>query len=186
MPKAKKVLIGAAAAAGLSFGAWSLCGTCGEEEAQSAELLQNHVWINRLPSNERDMISFFVALDHPEGRIGAVGRSSSWRQLSDVFLWRLEGQRLNLYFGQEEVKWKPKAKAWRCEDDAPAGFELCLKIWDDNHTVLLYSRDEWEIDPGADHLGVDDLPWHVTIPHTDHDKDVESFAPTDAPPSGRF
>jgi hypothetical protein len=185
MAKATKVLVGAAAVAGLIFGAWSLWETAADDEAESAKLLQNHIWINRLPADERDMISFFVAIDHREGRVGAVGRSSVWRQLSDVFLWKLDGERLSLYFGQEEVKWQPKAKAWRCKGEAPAGFELCLKIWDDRHTVLLYSRDEWEIDPDQDHLAVEGLPWHVAAPHPDLDRDedeLEAFAPAQALP----
>ena len=76
-----------------------------------------------------------------------------WRQVSDFFLWTREEDRLSLYFGQDRVRWKPRVKVWRCEDAAPAGFELCLKIWDERHTVLLYSRDDWAVDPNHPNAG---------------------------------
>jgi hypothetical protein len=148
MSKRKIELLAVVTASALSYGAWSLMSDSdvAEIDAESAELMVNHVWIDRLPEHERDMIRFFAPIRHPQGRVGIAGRASQWRQLADLFMWSLERDRLALFFGQEQVRWNASAKAWRCDVD---GFELCLELSDDRHRIRLYSRDEWEIDPKA-------------------------------------
>lgn len=149
MSKRTPKLLLAAAIATLSYGAWSVMSGSDDDavDADAAELMVNHVWVDRMPNDERDLIRFFVPIRHSQGRVGVAGRASNWRQLTDLFLWSLEEDRLALFFGQERVRWKARAKAWRCD---AKGFELCLKIWDDRRELLLYSRDEWEIDPDAE------------------------------------
>ena len=148
MSKRTPKLLAATAIAALSYGAWSFLSSDDDPAgSESAELMVNHIWIERLPTDERDMIGFYVPIRHSQGRVGAAGRSSQWRQLADMFLWSLEGDRLQLYFGQERVRFKGKAKAWRCDQN---GFDLCLQISDGRHSLLMYSMDEWEIDPDSE------------------------------------
>ena len=52
-----------------------------------ADTLANRPWIDHLPRGERDMVSHVIFVDQGE-RIGAVGRSSRWRQAAELFLWK--------------------------------------------------------------------------------------------------
>jgi hypothetical protein len=180
--RTKKKLVVSLLGAGVALGAWSMTGS----EPEEAGLFANHVWVNRMPEHERDMVRFFIPIQSDGNRVGAAGRVSAWRQLGDLFLWAREGDRLSLYFGQEQVHWKPQVKTWRCEREAPEGFELCLKIWDGRHTVLLYSRDEWEVDPKAPdpsaHLRVA-IP---ELPVTQPDTDLDVHESTEEPPFLRW
>jgi hypothetical protein len=147
MSRSTRSLFTAATIATLAYGLWSVTGADHEgPTAESAELMVNHLWIDRLPVGERDMVHYFLPVTNSHGRFGAAGRASRWRQLADHFAWSLEDDRLALFFGQEQVHWQPNVRAWRCDQD---GFELCLELWDDHHKVSLYSRDEWVVEPDA-------------------------------------
>ena len=53
--------------------------------AESAKHAVNQVWIERLPTDQRDMVHHLVLVRHARGRIGAVGRSSQWRHFVELF-----------------------------------------------------------------------------------------------------
>ena len=131
-----------------SFGAWKLGGWMLADEAQGTRYVVNHLWIDHVPQDDRDMVAHMVVLDHPQGQFGVMGRSSQWRHLIDVFKWRLDGDKLGLYFPQERARGQLRVETWRCEGEAPAPFELCMKLTANNgRSVTLYSRDDWELDP---------------------------------------
>ena len=158
MSKATKMLIalavvGAGAATALTLGS-SLLGE--DDEATGARHLVNQIWIERIPSDQRDMIGHLVFVrDH--GRIGAVGRSSRWRHFVELFHWGLEGSRLKLYFPQEEVRGEVKVKTWKCQGEAPDPFELCLKITQGKRSVTYYSMEDWVIDGADPEQSLEDL-----------------------------
>lgn len=131
------------------FGAWKAgSALLGDEEAQGTQHLVNQVWIDHVPADDRDMIGHLVVLDHPQGKFGATGRSSQWRHIIEVFRWRLEGKRLTLAFPQERVRTAVDVETWRCEGEAPAPFQLCLRLTNQRgQSVTLYSRDDWEVRP---------------------------------------
>jgi hypothetical protein len=145
MSTPKKLLV-IAAIATLGCGAWSLlAGSDEPTPAESAQLLVNQIWIERMPTDERDMVRYFVAVKQSDGRVGVLGIASGWRDHSDLFLWALEEDRLSLYLGQQKRRLQLKAKAWHCDD--PEGFELCLTLTDGRQTVHLYSFEGWRVDP---------------------------------------
>lgn len=131
-----------------SFGAWKAGSALLGEDAQGTDHLVNQVWIDHVPRSERDMINHLVVVDHPQGRFGATGRSSQWRHRIEVFRWRLQGDKLHVGFPQDRVRATVTAETWRCEGEAPAPFQLCLRLTN-NHgeSIVLYSRDDWEVRP---------------------------------------
>ena len=125
-------------------GAWAVSG---DAEAQGTEYLLNRPWLERAPVDRRDMIGHLTLVKHPEGRAGITGRSSQWRHGLEVFLWGLRGDKLMLHFPQEDVRGFVKVKTWKCGDEAPAPFDLCLEVRADGRSMTLYSREDWKIEP---------------------------------------
>lgn len=153
----KLAVLGVAAAT--AWGAWALGSALfgDDAEAEGTRHLVNQVWIERVPDNHRDMIGHLVILDHPQGKFGVVGKSSNWRHYLEVFMWKLEGSRLSLFFPQEEVKTSVKVKTWDCSDEAPHPFELCLKVSRGDRSATYYSRRDWKVDPQDVEDSLEDL-----------------------------
>ncbi|MBK6919812.1 MAG: hypothetical protein IPH07_20620 [Deltaproteobacteria bacterium] len=115
--------------------------------AESAKHAVNQVWIERLPTDQRDMVHHLVLVRHARGRIGAVGRSSQWRHFVELFQWGLEGEKLSVFLPQEQQKASLRVRTWECADEAPEPFELCLELGSGKRTQTLYSRKDWIIEP---------------------------------------
>lgn len=142
MAKLKAALVlGAVAAVGV--GTYSYLSA--DEDAAGTRNLTNQVWIERMPQNREDMIGHIVLLDQDGQQFGIVGRSSTWRHFLEVFGWRLENNRLKLFFPQERVKGEVKVRTWRCEGEAPEPFELCLEFSNKGRTMQFYSRTDWVV-----------------------------------------
>jgi len=135
-------------AAALGWGAWTagsaLLGD--DSEAEGTRYVVNHVWIERLPEGPRDMIGHLAMIDHRQGRIGGAGRSSQWRHFIEIFQWKLDGHRLDLFFPQDEMHTAVGVKTYPC--DAPQPFDICMDIEAGRRKVTYYSNRDWEIDPG--------------------------------------
>jgi hypothetical protein len=150
MSKSSK-FVGLAATAALVAGAWGLWSNSNSEEIAKADKLANQVWIDRVPENERDMITHLLLLDHPRAKnFGIIGHSSQWRHHIEVTRWRLDGNNLGLFFPQERHKAKLKARTWSCEGEAPAPFDLCLELKRGDKTLRLYSHHDWVVEPQGD------------------------------------
>lgn len=148
MAKAGTKLVVVGIAAVTAWGAWTL-GTrmFGDDDAASTQHVVNQVWIERMPTGQRDQIHHLAIVDHPQGKVGIAGRSSSWRHFIEGFRWRLEGHRLSLYFPQEEARANLKVRSYDCEGEAPAPFELCLELSQGERSATYYSRRDWKIEP---------------------------------------
>ena len=135
-------------AAALGYGAWTVGSSLlsDDSEAEGTRYVVNHVWIERVPESPRDMIGHIALIDHRQGRIGGGGRSSNWRHFIELFLWKLDGHRLDLFFPQEEVHAKVRVNTYAC--DAPEPFDICMDIETRRGKVTYYSNRDWEIDPG--------------------------------------
>lgn len=130
------------------FGAWKLGSALLGGEAAGTDHVVNQLWIDHVPRDDRDMLTHLVVLDHPQGKFGAVGRSSQWRHMIEVFKWELSGDRLRLFFPQERARGEVRVKTWRCEGEAPAPFELCMELTNpEGQSMRLYSREDWKIQP---------------------------------------
>ncbi len=159
----KSKLVALTLAGACAFGVWKLgAALLSDDEAQGAEHLVNRFWVERLPQDERDMFGHLLVMKHPQGKFGAVGSSSQWRHLIEVFRWNLRGDQLELNFPQDQVRARVGVRTWNCEGQAPEPFELCLEISTQRGSVMFYSREDWEIRPHdmADSLEdiVDDYP----------------------------
>jgi hypothetical protein len=129
---------------------WAGSALFGDASTAGAKHAVNQVWIERLPANPRDRVDHFVLVRHPEGRIGAIGKSSQWRHHIELFLWGLEGDKLSVFLPQDEVKASLKVRTWECAGEAPKPFELCLELSNaKGRSVTMYSRKDWVIDPGS-------------------------------------
>lgn len=118
-----------------------------EGETAGAEHLRNQIWIDHMPEHRRDIVGHLAFVDHPEGRIGGVGRSSTWRHRLELFMWDQQGSSVMLRFPQNGARGKVKVRTWRCEGEAPEPFELCLELSDGERSRTMYSREDWVIKP---------------------------------------
>lgn len=159
MSKDHNKLIALALVGACSFGVWKAGqALLADDEAQGTEHAVNQVWIDHIPRDDRDMITHFVLIDHRDGQFGAIGDSSQWRHIIDVFRWQLQRDTLRLYFPQERARGEVKIRTWRCEGEAPAPFELCLELTTKNgRRVAFYSRDEWKIEPHDVNDSIEDI-----------------------------
>lgn len=140
-----------------SSAAWWL----GSDEPRdaSAELLPHRLWVDRMPTSERDIIEKLVivqSIDH--GSYGVSESSSVWRHRTEVFKWTLEGRRLRMIFPQDGARTSARVRTWDCEGEAPEGFELCLELRGKKRTVRLYSRRDWVLRPRPSGDLLDDGP----------------------------
>ncbi len=142
MAKLKAALVvGALAVSGVT--AYSLLSP--DEEVAGTKNLVNQVWVERMPQNQQDMIAHMVVLDQDGHQFGIIGRSSTWRHFLEVFGWRLENDRLKLFFPQERQRAEVKARTWRCKGEAPEPFELCLELRQNDRSLKFYSRKDWVV-----------------------------------------
>lgn len=127
---------------------WAGSALFGADEAKGTEHLTNQVWIDHMPRDNRDMVLHMVVLDHRDGQFGAIGKSSTWRHMVDVYKWKLSGDELQVFFPQDRVRGAVRVRTWNCEGEAPAPFELCLELTGrGGETMTLYSREDWEVRP---------------------------------------
>ncbi|MDP2343113.1 MAG: hypothetical protein Q8O67_19305 [Deltaproteobacteria bacterium] len=111
------------------------------------KIVENRVWIERMPKNERDMIRQLVLLNEEDGKKpGAVMRCSKFRWLVDAVKWSHKGSRLHLNFLQVREEREATVRSWSCKGDAPKPFELCLELSDGDKKRRYYSMKEWVVD----------------------------------------
>jgi hypothetical protein len=110
--------------------------------------LVNHLWIERVPRNTRDMVWHFLAVEQDQRRVGVLGRASRWRVFSDGFVWKVEGDRLRGTFPQNNCHLDLQVRTWPCAGEAPKPFELCLELKGrDNQVYRYFSRRDWVVRP---------------------------------------
>ena len=133
-------------AAGLCIGAWMLWHRLFHDD-EAAKRLVNQLWIERMPRDERDLIHGGVLVDHDGNRVGVVGRGSRWRIHQEIFVWRLDGDKLRTRFPQEGTHYDLQVKTWECEGKAPKPFQLCLELRRGQRVLRFFSHKDWVIRP---------------------------------------
>lgn len=112
--------------------------------ATEDKLLQDRIWIDHMPRNDRDTINVFVALT--EQPMGVFQASSQWKGAYEIFRYEAHGDELRLVFPQNGDREKITAKARRCNE---RGMDYCLEVDGASRGVKrYYSRKGWEV--GAD------------------------------------
>lgn len=146
--KQRNKLIAIALAGACAYGAYEAGKCMFGSEAQGTEYAVNQVWIDHVPQDDRDMIAHMVLIDHRQGQFGAIGRSSQWRHMIDVFRWQLDRGTLRVFFPQDRVRGEVGVRTWECKGEAPAPFELCMELTNQNgNSAMLYSRKDWKVEP---------------------------------------
>jgi hypothetical protein len=167
--KTGRILLGLAVAGAGILGVSALQRAVSDDDsdAASAKHAVNRVWIERLPADQRDMIGHFILVDHKQGRVGGIGKSSQWRHFIELFQWGLEGNRLSIFLPQDRVKTQVSVKTWKCAGEAPDPFELCMEISNGRKSAMFYSRTDWVIEPhdvaGSIEDLVEDAPELATV-----------------------
>ncbi|MEZ4453917.1 MAG: hypothetical protein R3B09_30955 [Nannocystaceae bacterium] len=159
MAKLQAKLVSVALAGACALGAWKLGSAIFSSDVEGAgtENLVNQVWLERIPRDDRDIITHFLLLDTDDGRFGVLGHSSTWRHRIEVFKWNLEEDRLALFFPQDRNRSQLKARTWRCGGEAPKPFDLCLELSRGERSALFYSHHDWVIEGAVDEAKVREL-----------------------------
>lgn len=115
------------------------------EDAKSAggdfDVLANRVWIDHMPTSERDKINVFVLFDEPT--FGVFSESSSFEGNWGAFEWSLD-KGLVLHMLQEGSKHRVHPKV--ASGAACAPFDYCLKLKGAPRGPKKYiSMEEWVV-----------------------------------------
>jgi hypothetical protein len=135
---------------------WQLASVFTTRRAPTEKLI-NQLWVERLPTNPRDMVWHLVALDRNGRHFGALGRASRWRVHSDGFVWRQQGDQFSFVTPQNRCRSTLKTRTWKCEGQAPKPFDLCLELVGHGNHYRYYSRSDWTINPRGQ-LEADEQP----------------------------
>ncbi len=139
----KLALLGAIAVLGV--GGWRLTHhLSAEAPAKDAKLAFDRLWIDHLPTNERDTINVYVALT--EQPVGVFQAASMWRGEYEMFHYEANGDEVRAVFPQTGDRERFKISAKECDKD---GFSYCLELRGAKHGVKrYYSMDGWEVGGG--------------------------------------
>lgn len=135
----------------------SVLGVWQELATPEATMLTNRAWVERMPRDKKDVVSWFVPMQVRGKRFGVVQRNSHYWFAGERFTWTQQAERLTLTFQQSDRRVQVKAKAYACKEK---GFELCLDLMAKGQKVTLYSMKKWRV-PSK---GIDALPAFDTTP----------------------
>ena len=107
----------------------------------------NKLWIDHLPTSERDPFQVFVA-HTPEG-LGGFAEETIWRGQIERFRFEAAPGEIRAVFPWTNDRETIKVEAKRCDVE---GFDYCLEMTGSTHGVKrYYSRRQWE------RRGLDDI-----------------------------
>jgi hypothetical protein len=108
--------------------------------------LVNRLWIDSIPTKERDKVDVFLMLD--EGNFGVFSKSSAYEGDWSAFAWSLENG-LRLHMLQSGKTHKVQVKIWRGAVCAP--FDYCMDIKGNPRGAKRYgSMEDWIITSEAE------------------------------------
>lgn len=143
--RARRVILGITLATAAT---WLLADEPDPEGTATSHLV-DRLWIERMPVDDRDMVgklAFVRSVDH--GAFGVHERGSVWRHHTEIFKWRLDGDRVHTAWPQSRRHVAVEVATRECEGEAPEPFELCLDLSDGKgHSITLYSRHSWVVRP---------------------------------------
>ena len=126
----------AMAVLGLALMAWWFSGG---SETQDTKLILDRPWVSDLPKDPRE--AFHGLFLHKKKQMGATIVGSRYQHLVSAVSYKLDKDKLQLNFLQQEFKIAGKAKAWQCK--GPSDLDLCLEIDYRWKKVRLYSSTKW-------------------------------------------
>jgi hypothetical protein len=129
----------------LGFGAYKWHARPAADAQDSSQLVENRIWIDHLPRNERDMINVFAAIK--DAQIGVFQATSAWKGSFEAFQYHASGGKLEVTYPQSGDKETVRAKARRCDE---GGMDYCLELTGGKGVKRYYSQEGWEIGNLAD------------------------------------
>lgn len=145
----------------VGFFAWRWMRSPSAELADDSGVrVQQRIWIDHVPSNDRDPINAFVLIQ--DEKVGVFQKSSAWRGAFEIFRWNGRGDELTLLYPQTGDRETVHARARKC---SASGMDFCLELAGNSRGVSrYYSRKGWEIratDAPAAEQSIDDLLAHL-------------------------
>ena len=136
----KKLLVLVVVSA-VGVGAWRWHSTSAVSTSD-AKLVQDRIWVDHVPKNDRDVFNVFLALT--EQPFGIFQQTSAWKGSHEIFRYEANDGELRLVFPQNGDKETVRAKARTCNE---GGMDYCLELSGSSRGVKrYYSRKGWEID----------------------------------------
>jgi hypothetical protein len=121
---------------GVGLAAWWLSGS---NETFDSKLLLDRPWVSAMPEDPREAFhGMFLA---KKKEVGATLVGSQYQHLISAVSYKLDKDKLQLNFLQQEFKIAGKVKTWQCR--GPSNLDLCLEIDYRWKKVRLYSSSKW-------------------------------------------
>ena len=109
-------------------------------EVTGARLVFNRLWIDHLPTGERDPVNLFL-VSRPES-LGVFAEGSMWRGQMERFRFETEGDELRIVYPWSGDRERVTVNAAACHVDH---MDFCLELTGSSHGVTRYfSRHGWE------------------------------------------
>lgn len=142
MTKTKAFMVAVAVAAGgYATYRWQASDTTSVVTEASDTVVQDRLWIDHIPRNERDTVQVFIALTQEP--LGAFQAASRWQGKYELFRYEKSGGEIRAVFPQTGSKETMKVKVTKCDT---GGMDYCLDLSGSSHGVKrYYSREEWVI-----------------------------------------
>jgi hypothetical protein len=124
---------------------WPASDEARDGEAADAPRLVNQVWVEKLPGDYREKFDIFVAIEDPDGNVGAFARSSAFEGDYSLFEWSASGAgRLDVRMLQQDRRYRVRATT---REGGCGRFDYCLKLDGAPRGSRTYgSMREWVID----------------------------------------
>jgi hypothetical protein len=117
-----------------------------DAEPTNAKLVVDRLWIDHVPTSDRDTFQLFAALT--EDPVGVFQQSSVWQGSYELFRYESQGEEYRMVFPQNGDKDTVRAKARACKE---AGMDYCLELSGTSRGAKRYfSRKGWELRSVAD------------------------------------
>lgn len=143
MTKTKAFMVAVAlAAGGYTTYRWQASDTPAQAMKPASDtLVQDRLWIDHLPRNDRDTIQVFIALTQQP--IGGFQTASQWTGKYELFRYEKSGGEIRAVFPQTGSRETIKAKVSKCDG---GWMDYCLELSGSSHGVKrYYSREDWVI-----------------------------------------
>jgi hypothetical protein len=121
---------------GLGLAAWWMSG---DSETQDAKMILDRPWVSEIPKDPRE--AFHALFLSKKEHKGATLVGSRYQHLVSAVSYKLDKDKLQLNFLQQEFKIAGKVKAFKCKADGD--LDLCLEIDYRWKKVRLYSSTKW-------------------------------------------
>ena len=121
---------------GLGLAAWLYSGS---DEAQDTKLIYDRPWVSSIPDDPRE--AFHALFLNKKREMGATLVGSQYQHLISAVSYKLDKDKLQLNFLQQEFKIAGKVKAYKCK--GKGDLDLCLELDYRWKKVRLYSSTKW-------------------------------------------